>query len=76
MSKQTVVNVSDQHLELFQGLPELLTLDEVKKALRLGKSAIYDLAARGKLASTKLGGARRFLRSGVIALVLQGVERN
>ncbi|WP_106409622.1 helix-turn-helix domain-containing protein [Streptomyces odonnellii] len=41
------------------GTAELLTVPEVMAALRLGRSTVYDLIRSRRLASIKVGRARR-----------------
>lgn len=51
---------------------ELLTVDEVRTWLRLGRTRVNDLIQSGELASFKLG-RRRFIRRGD---VMEWLDRN
>jgi excisionase family DNA binding protein len=45
--------------------PDLLTAQEARKLLRLGKNAIYDLARERKLEYVRIGGRILFPRAGI-----------
>ena len=45
-----------QSLSLLKEYPEIMTIAEVAKALRIGKNKTYDLVKAGKLPVLKLGG--------------------
>lgn len=45
-----------QSLSLLKEHPEIMTIAEVAKALRIGKNKAYDLVKAGKLPALKLGG--------------------
>ena len=55
--------IEDQHASR-EGITgnQVMTAREVARLLRLAPSTVYDLARRGELPSTKLGGSVRFLR--------------
>lgn len=44
------------YLSLFKDEPEVLTVLEVAKLLRIGKNAAYTLVSKGSLSSIKVGG--------------------
>lgn len=55
------------------GLPELLTADEVAAWLKTTRKAIYAKAERGHLpGATRIGGRLYFLRSDLVRVVEQG----
>lgn len=45
-----------QTLSLLKDYPEIMTIAEVAKALRIGKNKAYDLVKLGRLPSIRLGG--------------------
>jgi excisionase family DNA binding protein len=49
-----------------------LRIDDASSASGLGRSSIYDLIARGKLAPTKIGGRRLILRESLENLLRAG----
>lgn len=55
-------------------LPEVLTVEEAAKYLRLKRSTAYELVKQGKIPSTKLGRQIRIPRSGIINLFSKGKE--
>ncbi len=52
-------------------IPELLTAQEARKLLRLGKNAIYDLARQRKLEHVKIGGKILFPREAIEKFIRQ-----
>jgi excisionase family DNA binding protein len=48
---------------------ELLTVEEVAKILRVGKTMVYAIMAAGNLPSVTIGRCRRFRRSDVYAYI-------
>lgn len=52
-------------------IPELLTAQEARKLLRLGKNAIYDLAKQRKLEYVKIGGKILFPREAIEKFIRQ-----
>lgn len=46
-------------------LPEILTVEEVAKFLRLKRSTAYELVKQGKIPSTKIGRQIRIARSDI-----------
>jgi excisionase family DNA binding protein len=51
------------------GAAELLTVDEVARLLRIGRSSAYELVRRGELRSVKIGRARRVSSTAVASFI-------
>ena len=45
-----------EYLSVFRNQPEVMTVIEVSKLLRIGKNKAYDLVGSGRLSSIKIGG--------------------
>ena len=62
--------------ELERG-PELLTLDEAKRFLRIGRTTAYQLARTGRLPCIKVGGSYRITRDALAQYLTSGqLKRN
>ena len=48
------------------GLPEVLTVEEVAKLLRVNRKTVYDAAQRGEIPGRKIGRILRFSREAVV----------
>ena len=60
-----------------QSIPELMTVDEVAKALRLSRSKVYALIAGGKLSAYRPGGRLRIPSKSVSEFLQDSrIERN
>ena len=53
-------------------LPEILTVQETAKYLRLPRSTAYELVKQGVIPSVKLGRQIRILKSAIINMFQQG----
>lgn len=49
--------------------------DEAARLLRIGRSALYELLAQGKIRSFKIGKSRRLLREDLVAYARSLVEK-
>ncbi len=45
-----------EYLSMFKDEPEVLTVPEVAKMLRIGKNKTYDIVREGRLRTVKVGG--------------------
>jgi hypothetical protein len=59
-----VMNVKEQ--ELFAEYPDLLTTDDLKKMLCIGRNAAYELVWSGAVASIRVGRSYRIIKQSVI----------
>ena len=53
-------------------LPSLVTVDDVRAALKCSRQTVYNLVARGQLHAIKLGSAVRFKSDDVLAFINGG----
>lgn len=53
--------------ELFQNYPDVLTAQEVQRALRIGRAGVYKLLASGALGCFKLGNTYKIPKDALIA---------
>lgn len=68
--------LSDLTSSILSDLPAVLTAEEVAKVLRIPKSSVYDLAARGKLPCVKLGRTWRMSKVALVAFLSGSIPAN
>ncbi|MGY1499300.1 helix-turn-helix domain-containing protein [Streptomyces sp. QTS52] len=56
-------------------VPVLLTVDEVKVALKMGRTKVYDLMRTHRLVSIKVDGCRRIPADSVAEFIRGQIER-
>lgn len=68
----------DDRAPSYDELPELLTIDEWRRAARLGRAAAYACVARGDVRAVRFGRAIRIPKSTLVAAqsLVQPTERS
>ena len=56
---------------MFEQYPDILTVEEVCEALRMGYNAVYELLNEGKLKAYKNGRVRRIPRKSLTEYVME-----
>ena len=56
---------------MFEQYPDILTVEEVYEALRMGYNAVYDLLNEGKLKAYKNGRVWRIPKESLVRYVLE-----
>ena len=56
---------------MFEQYPDILTVEEVCEALRMGYNAVYDLLNEGKLKAYKNGRVGRIPREALVKYVME-----
>lgn len=59
---------------MFEGYPDILTVDEAAEALRIGYNALYDLLNSGKLKAYKNGRVWRIPKESIKSYVLDSAN--
>ena len=59
---------------MFDQYPDILTVEEVCEALRMGYNAVYDLLNEGKLKAYKNGRICRIPRNSLVKYVMERSE--
>ncbi len=54
-------------MSIFDSLPELITVPELAKCLRIGKNKAYELITSGVIPSIKIGRQLRVLKRDIIS---------
>jgi excisionase family DNA binding protein len=66
------VNNSDRRSEMFSDYPDIVSVDEVRKMLNIGRNAAYRLLQDGTIKSFKIGSVYKIPKIYIIDYVLQG----
>ena len=61
---------------MFEHYPDILTVEEVCEALRMGYNAVYDLLNEGKLKAYKNGRVWRIPRESLRAYIQESTQMN
>ncbi len=60
--------------ELFEELPEILTIHQVRSALGVGRTAVYRLLRNREIPCFKIGNAYKIPKVGLIAYIQNSCE--
>lgn len=60
---------------MFEHYPDVLTVEEVSEALRMGYNAVYELLSSGKLKAFKNGRVWRIPRASLKEFICRQAER-
>ena len=66
------INNSDMRNEMFSDYPDIVSVDEVRKMLNIGRNAAYRLLQDGTIKSFKIGSVYKIPKIYIIDYVLQG----
>jgi len=66
------VNNSDRRSDMFSDYPDIVSVDEVRKMLNIGRNAAYRLLQDGTIKSFKIGSVYKIPKIYIIDYVLQG----
>jgi len=66
----TYSTVSENKSILFENCPDVLTVSELQVALKIGRTAAYQLIAENKIASFRIGKSVRISKTALIDFVL------
>ena len=61
---------------MFEGYPDILTVDEAAEALRIGFNALYELLNSGKLKAYKNGRVWRILKESIKEVIANSARVN
>lgn len=59
---------------MFEQYPDILTVEEVCEALRMGNNAVYDLLNEGKLKAYKNGRVWRIPKKSLTTFILENTK--
>lgn len=63
-------------IDMFESYNDVLTMNDLQDALRIGRSKAYELVKKGKLYSFKIGNAIRIPKKSVIDYVMGNCYNN